>query len=418
VPLDLGRPVWVDDAAFDIAYHVRRTALPAPGDDAALCRLVARLMAQPLDRERPLWECWVVEGLSGDRWAMMSKVHHCMADGIAGTNIYTTLFDATPEPAEPVEDRWTPAAAPSTLRLTAAALRDLAFSPVEQLRLLSLAVSQPGRALRLAAATARGLGTFARALMPASASSLSGPIGRPRRYAVGRASLTDVKAVAKARHVSFNDVVLAAVAGAFRDLLLERGEQPDPHAVRSLVPVAVRGHHDGHTDGNRISLMLAFLPVDVADPLERLTAAHTSLTVLKASREAEAGAALTELAGHEPFPAVSWGLRLAARLPQRSVVTVTTNVPGPRRPLYCLGRRMLEILPYVPIALRLRTGVAVLTYCDRIAIGVTSDFGSVQEAETLAAAIERGLADLVAAALPRRRPPRRRAVDAPANVKG
>jgi diacylglycerol O-acyltransferase len=414
VPLDLGRPVWVDDPAFDVGYHVRRTALPAPGDDEALCRLVGRLMAQRLDRERPLWECWVVEGLAGGRWAMVSKVHHCMADGIAGTNLYRVLFDPTPEPAppQPGEDGWTPAAAPSTLRLTATALRDLALNPFDQVRLLSSTLGSPRRVLRLATATARGLAALLGALGPASASSLTGPIGRPRRYALARASLTDIRAVAKRYGVSVNDVVLAAVSGAFRGLLLERGERPDPHAVRSLVPVAVRGRELGHTDGNRISLMLASLPVHVADPVERLTAVHAQLTMLKASREAEAGAAMTELAVHEPFAPISWGIRLAARLPQRSIVTVTTNVPGPRRPLYVLGRPIVEILPYVPIAMRLRTGVAVLTYCDRVAFGVTSDYGSVPEAEAFARAVEHGIADLVAAAAPRQR--RRAAVSRPA----
>jgi diacylglycerol O-acyltransferase len=359
----------------------------------------------------------MVEGLRGGRWAMVSKVHHCMADGIAGTNIYNALFDAAPEPTEsigPGDDRWSPAPAPSTLRMTAAALRHIASSPVEQVRLLSWALGSPRRVLQLATATTRGLAALVGALAPASTSSLNGPIGRPRRYGIGRASLREVTTAAKAFHVSVNDIVLAAVAGAFRSLLLERGEQPDAHTVRSLVPVAVRGHRDGHTDGNRISLMLALLPVDVADPVERLAAVHAHLAGLKASREAEAGAALTGIAAHEPFAPISWGIRLAAKLPQRSIVTVTTNVPGPRQPLYLLGRPILEILPYVPIALRLRTGVAVLTYRDRLAIGVTSDYGSVPEAEPLARAIEHGIAELVAARqsaagkAPRARPVARR----------
>jgi diacylglycerol O-acyltransferase len=227
---------------------------------------------------------------------------------------------------------------------------------------------------------------------------LNGPIGRHRRYAVGRASLADVAAVGKAFGASVNDVALAAISGAFRDLLLARGERPDAHAVRSLVPVSVRGRRDEGAGANRISLMLAMLPVDVADPVERLMAVRTQLAALKASGEAQAGAAMTALATHEPFLPISWGIRLAAHLPQRSIVTVTTNVPGPRQPLYALGRRVLEILPYVPIAVRLRTGVAVLTYCDEMRVGVTCDYGSTPEAAALARGIERGIADLVAAA--------------------
>jgi diacylglycerol O-acyltransferase len=394
VPLDLGRPVWVDDPSFDIRYHVRRTALPAPGDDETLCRLVARVMSQRLDRDRPLWECWVVEGLTEGRWAMITKVHHCMVDGISGTNLYAAFFDASPEALTQVEDHWAPTTEPSTLRLTAEAVRDLAASPVDQLRLLSRALRSPGLAVRITD-TARGLATLAEALVPSTPSSLSGPIGRSRRYGIGRASLADVASVRKKFHVTTNDVVLAAISGGFRRLLLDRGERPDGHVIRSLIPVSVRKPGEEGIYENRISLMLAFLPVECADPIDRLKIVHARLSTLKASKEALAGATMTTLAKHEPFPPISWGIRLVARIPQRSIVTVTTNVPGPRRPLYLLGRRMLEMLPYVPIAVRLRIGVSVLTYCDQIAIGVTSDYGSAPEAGALARAIEDGIAELV-----------------------
>src|SRR6266508_186914 len=397
VPFDLGRPVWVDDASFDIRYHVRCTALPAPGGDEALCRLVARLMSQRLDRDRPLWECWVVEGLADGRWAVLSKVHHCMSDGVAGTNLYNALYDHTAEPAVGEPDGWTPEAEPSTLRLTAEALRELVLSPAEQVRLISQAMRNPGLAVRRAVDITRGLVELARAMVvPATESSLTGPIGQARRYAVGRAALPDVMRVARHHHVSMNDVVLAAIAGAFRSLLIARGEEPDAHVIRTLVPVSVRrpGEHGVHD--NRISLMLPFLPVDIADPLLRLKTVHEHMATLKESKEAEAGEAMTALAIREPFPPISWGIRLASHLPQRSIITVTTNVPGPRAPLYLLGRPIVEILPYVPIAVRLRTGVCILTYCDRVAFGVTFDYGSAPEAEMLAHGIEEGVAELVA----------------------
>ncbi|HEU4421704.1 MAG TPA: wax ester/triacylglycerol synthase family O-acyltransferase [Pilimelia sp.] len=398
LPLDLGQPVWVDDAGFDLDYHVRRTALPEPGDDDALCRLVARLMSQRLDRERPLWETWAVEGLRGGRWAIVSKVHHCLADGVSGTNLYRALCDAPEEEAAAGEDVWVPRPAPSTVRLVAGALGDLARSPVEQLRLLMWAVQTPARTVQAVRSVTRGLGTLATALTPASGSSLSGPIGRPRSYRLVRASMTDVTHVGKTFGASINDVALAAISAGFRALLRARGERPEPHAIRSLVPVSVRARDDGGVSGNRISMMLALLPADIDDPVERLRVVHARLATLKASKEAEAGAAMTALAEHEPYPPISWAIRLAARLPQRSIVTVTTNVPGPRQPLFVLGRPILEIFPYVPIALRLRTGVAVLTYCDQIAFGVTSDYTSTPEADLLAAAIEEGVAELVAAA--------------------
>lgn len=398
LPLDLGHPVWVDDPAFDLAFHVRRTALPAPGDDAALCRLVSRLMSQRLDRERPLWECWVVEGLADGRWAVLSKVHHCLADGISGNDLYRVMFDESPTPRPAVDDPWQPAPEPSSLRLVAGAVGELVRSPMEQVRLLADGLRRPGVALRQLTDTARGLVALAGALVPVSKSPLAGPIGQQRQYGVTRAALGDVVGVAKAFHVTVNDVVLAAVSGAFRRLLADGGQEPGADAVRALVPVSVRPKDDEIQLGNRISLMLPLLPVAEPDPVARLREVHRRLTILKVSKEAEAGAAMTTLAAHEPYAPIAWGIRVAARLPHRNIVTVTTNVPGFRRPLYVLGRRIVEILPYVPIAVRLRTGIAVLTYDSRLAIGVTSDLRHGPGAQSLADAVGEAIAELAAAA--------------------
>ena len=398
VPLDLGHPVWIDDPQFDLGFHIRRTAVPAPGDEQALCRLVARVMSQRLDRDRPLWEAWVVEGLAGGRWAVLSKVHHCLADGLSANQLYRLFFDESPEPPPQIEDTWTADPEPSTLSLTADALGDLMRSPVDQVRLLVRGLRAPLVLTRQVVDAARGLTTLASVLRPASPSTLTGPIGQQRRYAVTRASLPDIVEAGKAFGVTVNDVVLAAISGALRKLLLERGEEPTPNAVRSLVPVSVRSRDQQHVIDNQISMMLPLLPVDLSDPLARLTVVHDRLAELKVSKEAEAGAAMTELARHEPFPPISWGIRLAARLPQRNIVTVTTNVPGPKRPLYLLGHRMLEILPYVPIAIRLRTGIAILTYCDQVVFGITADYDSAPEVGMLTTAIDQGLAELVDAA--------------------
>jgi diacylglycerol O-acyltransferase len=404
VLFDLGQPAWVDDPNFDLGYHVRRTALPAPGDEAALCRLVGRVMSQRLDRDRPLWECWVIEGLADGRWAVLSKVHHCMADGVSGNQIYSLIFDDVPKPVRPRKRPATAEAAsdsapePNTVRLILQAVGSLIRSPAEQVRLLAQGVRAPLLVARQVRDTTRGLVELARALVPGTRSSLSGPIGQPRRYYVARASLPDVVGVGKALNVTVNDVLLAAISGAFRALLLHRGEQPVADAVRTLVPVSVRAKGDEGIIDNRISLMLPLLPVDIADPVDRLNAVHARLEALKASKEAQAGVAVTTLARHEPFAPISWAIRFAARLPQRTIVTVTTNVPGPRRPLYVLGRQMLEILPYVPIALRIRTGVSILTYCDQMAFGITSDYDSAPEVELLGRAIADGVTELVEAA--------------------
>lgn len=398
VPFDLGRPLWVDDPHFDLRFHIRQTALPAPGGDEQLRRLMARVMAQRLDRERPLWEYWLVEGLEAGRWALISKVHHCMVDGVSGTDLYRVILDASPEPAAGVEDHWRPGPEPSTLRLTAAAVRDLALSPVDQARALRGGLRAPRQFARRAADTARGLVTMAGALVPASASSLSGPIGQQRRYAWAGASLAGVATVRRRFDGTMNDVVLAAISGGFRRLLLARSERPSSHVIRSMVPVSVRAPGEEGIYENRVSTMLAYLPVDVADPVERLSAVRQHLGALKASKEAEAGEAMTALARYEPFPLVSLGIRLAFRVPQRNIITVTTNVPGPRRPIYALGRRVIKIIPYVPISSTVRIGISIFTYCDDVTFGVTGDYDSTPDLDVLVHGIEDGLAELVRAA--------------------
>jgi diacylglycerol O-acyltransferase len=402
VPFDLTPPVWIDDPQFDLGFHVRRTALPAPGDEAALCRLVARVMSQRLDRDRPLWECWVIEGLAEGRWAVLVKVHHCMVDGVSGSQLLSLIFDKTRKPrATPevsAEDAWRPEVGPSTTALMLRALGGLVARPAGQVHLMTHAIRSPCLVAHEIGSTARGLATLARALLPGARSSLTGPIGQQRRYGLVRCSLPEVQAVSQAFAVTVNDVVLASVTGALRALLLHRGEEPTHDAVRALVPVSVRAMGDEVILDNRISLMLPLLPVDIADPVERLRAVHTQLAELKASKEAEAGAAVTSLARHEPFAPISWTVRIVTRLPQRTIVTVATNVPGPRQPLYVAGRRILEILPYVPIAIRMRTGIAALSYCDQLTFGLTLDYDSAPEVDLIGGAIAHSLAELLDAA--------------------
>jgi WS/DGAT/MGAT family acyltransferase len=398
VPFDLGLPGWVDDPDFDLRYHIRQTALPRPGGDEQLRRLMERVMGQRLDRDRPLWEYWMVDRLAGGRWALISKVHHCLVDGVSGTHLYEVLLDPAPRPAAPVPDDWQAAPEPSTLRLLADAMHDIGYAPIDATRALVAGLARPARSGRTLAVTARGLAKLATALAPASASSLSGPIGQPRRYRFVRASMTDVDLVRKAFGGTVNDVVLTAAAAGFRAVLTARGEQPDPRALRSLVPVSVRAPGEESICDNRISLMLADLPVHIDDPVQRLYAIRGQLATLKASREAEAGAVVTSMARFEPFPLVALGMRLAFRLPQRNIVTVTTNVPGPRRPVYALGRRAVEILPYVPIASRLQFGVSIFTYCDQVTFGLTGNRGSTADIDLLTRGITDGLAGLVTAA--------------------
>jgi len=381
VPFDLGPPAWVDDPAFDAAAHFGRVALPAPHDESALCELVALLMGERLERDRPLWEFWVIEGLPDGRWAILSKVHHALADGLAATRLQTILFGDAPAPARSEE-----APDPGAGKLLLDAAGSVLRMPWDQARWAARQLRHPNRLARRVSDAARGLAALTSALLPASPTPLTGPLGRDRRYSTASVALADVKAVAKAHHVTVNDVLLAAVAGGFRELLLHRGETPAADSVRSLVPVSVR---TGTAVDNEVSLLLPLLPVDLADPVQRLIRVHSRLGTLKAGKEADAGALVTATAAYEPFALVAWAIRAAARLPQRNIVTVTTNVRGPAEPLSALGRRIVEIYPYVPIALRVRTGVAMLSYAGRVTFGITSDADTVPETDVLAKAIER-----------------------------
>jgi WS/DGAT/MGAT family acyltransferase len=398
VPFRLGRPVWVDDPYFDLRYHVRRTSLPTPGGDQQLAELMARVMSQRLDRDHPLWEYWVVEGLARDRWALISKVHHCMVDGVSGTDLYGVIFDFSPEPSPPAADDRIAAAEPSPIKLAAQAALDNAVLPARQAIALSSAAADPGGAIRQVTDAARAIAKLAPALWPATGSSLSGPIGKQRRYTWARVSLDDVKKIKRELGGTVNDVVLAAISGGFRALLLARGEQPGPHMVRSLVPVSVRAPGDENIYGNQVSAILADLPVHISDPAERLAAVQGELQALKASKEAMVGEALASLGRYSPYPLASWWSRLAFGLPQREIVTVTTNVPGPGQPLYGMGRRLLEIIPYVPIATTVRTGISIFSYCGNVTFGITGDFAANPDLDVLACGIEHGISELLIAA--------------------
>jgi len=398
VPFRLGRPVWVDDPDFDLGFHVRRTALPAPGGDAQLAALMARVMSQRLDRDHPLWEYWVAEGLAEGRWALISKVHHCMVDGVSGTDLYRVIFDFSPEPSPPTTDDHAVNAEPSPLQLAAQAALDAVVLPVREALALTGAMADPRGAARQAADTVRAFTKLSPSLWPATGSSLSGHIGRQRRYTWARASLDDIKKIKRNLGGTVNDVALAAITAGFRALLLSRGEEPGPHMVRSLVPVSVRAPGEENVYENQVSAVLADLPVHVADPVARLAAVQAELLALKTSKEAIAGEALTTLGRYTPFPVASWWVRLGFGLPQRDIVTVTTNVPGPQRPLYGMGRRIVEIIPYVPIATTLRTGVSIFSYCGNITFGVTGDFTASPDLDVLAHGIEDGVSDLLKAA--------------------
>lgn len=402
VPLELGRPVWEDDPHFNLAYHLCHAALPPPGDDAALCRLMARLMSQPLDRNRPLWETWLVDGLPDGRWALITKVHHCMVDGIAGVELLTVLLGIERDAPLPEPEPWTASPRPSRPALVLDAGRGFAGELATWAGRVPGAIRDPAATVRAARQTAAGLARFGRELAGTPQLSIEGTIGPNRVWARSSASLDDVRTIRQAFGGTVNDVVLAAVAGGYRALLLARDEDADRAVVRSLIPISTRtdGAH-GLLD-NRVSALLLDLPVHVADPRERLQTVHDQMRELKASPMAKAGEAVTSAANLAPAFLVGFatrlGMRVMHRLPQRTVNTVTTNVPGPQLPLYCLGREMLEYYPFVPLSHGLRVSTAILSYNGRLGFGVTGDFDTAPDVGVLATAIETGIEELRALA--------------------
>ncbi len=396
LPLAAGRPCWVDDAHFNLAYHVRRTALPAPGGSDELHRLFGRVMSTPLDHARPLWELWAVEGLDDGRWAVLTKLHHCMTDGVSGSDLITSLMDVRPD-AEPGPARpWAPAPEPSGLSLAATALAERARWPERMLRRTTAALRDPRWALGLAGDAARGLGAYAGALPPHAPTSLNGPIGPHRRWRPARLRLDEVAQIRHALGATVNDVVLAVIAAGFRELLIGRGEAVD-RPLRTLVPVSVRARDEHGVYDNKVSAIFAELPVDTADPVQRVLRVSAQMRELKEAHEAQAGEALTALSGFAPEVVLLLGGKIGTRLPQRSINTVTTNVPGPRTPLYLAKRRMLEAFPYVPLGGHVRIGVAIYSYDGRLGFGVTGDYDTAADIDVLCAAIEDDGARLLAA---------------------
>jgi diacylglycerol O-acyltransferase / wax synthase len=395
VPFQLGRPVWVDDPHFNLAYHVRHTALGSPGGDRELRNLVGRVMSQQLDRHKPLWEMWMVEGLERGHWALVSKVHHCMVDGVSGTDLLTVLLDVEREPAPPLPDAWQPEAEPGSVRLIVDALTALVASPYEQLRAARSATRAPRQVLGQLGELGRGVRAFAGVVRPTPMSSLNGPIGPHRRWDWARTTLADVKAVRSVLGGTVNDVVLTVLTRGFRDLLLARDEDVSDRVVRTLVPVSVRTPGERGTYNNRVSAMVAELPVGVEDPTERLDAIRAQMAGLKESKQAVAGEMLTSLSGFAPSLLLALGARVAMRIPQRNVNTVTTNVPGPQKQLFACGRTMLEAFPFVPLAGSVRIGVAIFSYNGMLNYGVTGDYDTAPDIAVLCSGVEAGMRELL-----------------------
>ena len=396
VPFQLLRPGWVDDPEFSIRHHVRYVRAHAPGGQAELQAMAAKLFGVPLQRDRPLWEAWLVDGLADGRWAIVSKVHHCMTDGIGGNDLMAQIFDAAPGGCLPEASSWTPAPRPSLAAQAAQDLRDAVTSPLHRLAGLPAALRRAGTEDVLDYAS--GLGRSARLLAEPAADCLNGHIGPRRRWAWTTTDLAELKRIRAALGTSINDVVLAVITGAFRDLLDARRQLADGLVVRSLVPVSVRAPDEADRVTNRVSAVLANLPVGEPDPLRRLDLLHRQMDGLKQTHQAVSAEILTEVANLAAPMWLALGTRAAFSIPQPLVQTVTTNVPGPRIPLYVLGRRLTALHPYVPIGDSVRISVAILSYVNTVSFGVTADYDSAPDLDVFVAAIRHALADLATTA--------------------
>ncbi len=388
--LDMGAPEWEDRPDLDLSHHIRRAALPPPGDDAALFRLTADIIERRLDRDHPLWECWAIEGLADNRWAILMKVHHCIADGVSAVRMLTRLGDDG-------------SAATSFATETGAAHErrrsvlppGISLNPLDWGRaawdLSTAATGLTAQAVKGTVEILTGL------LTPAAQTSLLGPISSMRRYHAARVSLADIHAICRTFDVTLNDVALAAITSAFRALLLNRGEEPTHSSLRTLVPVSVRDSADPEaleSLDNRVSVMLPLLPVDRANPLDQLRIVHRRMTKAKSSGQKQAGSSAMGAAGAVPFPVAAWTVRTLTRLPQRGVVTLATNVPGPPHRLQVLGRNVIRMYPIPPIALHLRIGIAMLSYGDDFTFGVVADYDSAPDIAVLTGEIEHAVTRL------------------------
>jgi len=394
VPLGMSEPVWVDDPYFDLAYHLRHSAVPAPGNEAQLRTMAARVFSQHLDRARPLWEIWMVEGLEGERWALLSKVHHCMVDGVAATDLMSVMFSDDDGSSSPAA-AWDPRPEPSDLELLVRGASHRAVHPVEQAR---TAVRTRPDLVRGTLSALRALTAAAPALRP-STSSLTGAIGPHRVWSWARIDLGEVRQVRASLGGTVNDVVLTIVASGFRDLLIERGEEVSrQRVVRTMVPVSVRLPGERGVYNNRVSAVFARLPVGIDDPAERLAQIQQQMDGIKSSRQAVAGDVLTQLSGFAPPLLLALGSRAVTRSARFNMDTATTNVPGPQQPVYALGRRLEASYPYVPIVGTIRIVVAIFSYDGTLYFGVTGDRDHAPDINALSQGIEAGLAGLLARA--------------------
>jgi diacylglycerol O-acyltransferase / wax synthase len=395
-PLESGHPLWIDDPSFNLEYHIRNTALPAPGTEEQLLRLAGRIASQQLDRAKPLWEMWVVEGLAEGRFAMISKTHHSLVDGVSGVDLATVLFDLEPTPAPPPEDLepWQPRPEPSAAQLAVAGVRGLGGVATGMVSRSLAAATSPSSSLAQARDRAEGLGEIVwAALNPAPDTPLNVEIGPHRQFRVVRQRLADYKEVKDALGGTVNDVVLAVVSGAVARWLRGRGVRTEGLEMRALVPVSVRQQEDRGTLGNKLTVMRGPLPVYITDPVARLRYVKNAMDGLKESKQAVGAATLAAVNDLAPPTVLAQASRL--NFSTRLFNLIVTNIPGPQFPLYVLGRQLRDLFPIAFLPRGHALAVAIMSYNGGIEYGLLGDYDALDDIDVVTGGIQEALDELL-----------------------
>jgi diacylglycerol O-acyltransferase len=408
-PLESGRPLWVDDPAFNLEYHLRHSALPAPGTEGQLRTLAARFVSQRLDRGKPLWELYMVEGLEDGRFALISKTHHALVDGVSGVDLATVIFDLAPEPAAipHPEGEWVAEHVPSPVELAARGLRSLVRTPLELAARSAGAATRPRATLATAREAAEGIGELVWAgLNPAPDTPLNVPIGPHRRLEFVRCELADFKQVKDAFGGTVNDVVLTVVAGGLRRWLRARGVRTEGLELRALVPVSIRPKDEHGALGNQLAVMRGPLPVYIEDPVARLRVVKAAMDHLKTSKQAVGAEVMAGVQQFAPPTVLAQASRL--NFSTRLFNLIVTNVPGPQFPLYVLGRRMLDLFPIAFLPENHGLAIAIMSYDGGMDFGLLGDYDALYDLSSLGEYLEASLAELLTAASSRARTSRLR----------
>jgi len=390
IPIE-ARPVWVDDERFNLQYHVRHTSLPKPGGIRQLKRMAARVMEQRLDRGKPLWETWIVEGIEGDRIALISKTHHCMIDGVSGSDLFTVLFDPTPETPHEEPVKWVPRPLPSGVTLLRNEIIERAQGPAQALRRF---LREPLSFVADVSDGVRALSeTIFDSMEAASDSPFNQPVGPHRRFDWTEVTFADIKRIRQRLGGSLNDVVLATVAGAVRRFLLQRTIDVTDMRFKVFCPVSTRNSEERGKFGNRVAGWTVPLPVTEPDPEKRFAKIVETTSALKKSNTARGAELFMEVAEWTGTTVLAIGARLASQT--HPVNMVCTNVPGPPQTLYLLGARMLEAYPMVPLGMNMTLGIALFSNAGRLFWGFNADWDLIPDLHDFVAAIETSFAELL-----------------------